>query len=253
MTTKLKKQFQIFLLAAIQFLPVQLIGFAKAETIDTPNAKTQKVLNLTELKNTELTKLSIERRLLGSMNLPSGGIVAIDPISKLNLEDNFIQKVRPGFYPVSVYQSRSAGNGTRNALAEIRFSTEKVVKWELATTRLQPAGSWHPGSDYGFQVESATGAFISPEGIGALDETEKRMLKVKPESGSLFSEYLRPILEAGSPAAFIFKFPSNEALNMAVFETGDSDGIYSSYLGYDQSNKPIVLVASFLIIEQSLP
>lgn len=223
------------------------ITVAQFEPAELPKVRASTLLALEKTLATDayLQRQNIHRRVVGDITVPSGRVIAIDPISLEGAGDIFLQKIPSGSFPVYAYVLNVGPNDDRIALVELRISNNLVSNWKLAQTAEQIPPESLDDADYGYFVGGATGAFLSPESL-----MEIMSPKLYPEGSSFYSEYLQPLLsKAEQPAAFLFKLPANPDVDVAIFETGDSDGIYPSYFGYDDDGSPVRLVTTFYMIE----
>ena len=80
-----------------------------------------------EVKGTTLEFLD-----LGNLNLPTGKIVACDPLVCLGEVQAFTKTVKPGNYPVTVCIAASGDFSGRYAAVKLEFNKTTATKWELA-------------------------------------------------------------------------------------------------------------------------
>jgi hypothetical protein len=211
-----------------------------------PNPATEFAVNLTTASDAVLVSHGIQRKILGPLNLPSGKLIAIDPISLVEQGSHFVQMFPVGASIAYAYLTNDDFNGERVVLTEVQFSDEKVEQWRLAEVEDVPRPATLVDTDYGMIVEGAIGSYMSPEFL-----TEIKNPKLYPSEGSFYSEYLFDKLNGSQQAvSFLFQYSKHSKVNAAVFETGDSDGIYPSFIGYSKSGKPIKLVTTFFMLEQ---
>jgi hypothetical protein len=232
--------------ALVLFIGSTITAHSMAAELPNPNSKTLLALEKTQASDQKLEADQIHRSFVGNIDIPSGQVVALDPISLTGADDVFTQKFPAGSFAVFVYVMRVDETDKRIALAELRISEDPVSYWKLAQMANRVPPKYMEDSDYGYSAESATGAFMSPESLKAVTNP-----KLYPDGGSLFSEFLQPVLaSAEQPAAFLFKLPNDQKISVAVFETGDSDGVYPSYVGFDKAGSPVKLVTTFFMIEK---
>ena len=118
------------------------------------------------LENIEnlFTKNHIENPLIesfdaGIINLPTGRIIACDPLITNDMKEfkiNFPQ----GQFAVLVHKERES-----NCIAyvEIVFADEEIVAWKLATTEDQNIDELKGEEIFGYPVESGMGCFMDFE------------------------------------------------------------------------------------------
>ncbi|MCL1895803.1 MAG: DUF4241 domain-containing protein [Clostridiales bacterium] len=190
-----------------------------------------------------LTKLS-----LGDLYLSTGLIVANDPFVCFETEP-FTISVEPGHYPVTIsvahYPIReTVGEDRRVALAMLRFSDQKPVRWEMAvTSEKQAAGLSELGEDdfFGYGVDSGTGGFMDK----AVAD------KIAKDTDTDFYEKFEEELEATYVHTYNYLLCSaygGEHKDFACFSSGWGDGSYPSYFGFDDEGRPCSLVTDFCIL-----
>lgn len=179
---------------------------------------------------------------LGLLNLPTGKIVANDPLCFFETIP-FEKPVAPGNYPVILY-IHHIEDDRRVAFAEIRFTENLPYRFELALKERENAEELSEDDYYGYGVDSGTGGFMDKltcdEFVSLLETLEDGML---------------PELEEALNASYIdtystvnYKLPGQEH-NLVVFSSGFGDGCYSSYWGYDEYDKLCCLITDFKTIE----
>jgi len=83
----------------------------------------------TEFNGTPLKHLE-----LGQLNLPTGQIIACDPLVTFSNSLPFTRTVKPGSYPVIVCIAMTKNSGDRYAVVKLEFAKTKAIRWELAIT-----------------------------------------------------------------------------------------------------------------------
>ena len=97
---------------------------------------------------------------VGTLYLPSGQIVACDPLVGQEREP-FIQAVLPGRYPVDLSLGLDvAADVERVVLARILFTRNNPVIWIKALRRNEAHLASDDGTSFGFLVNSGTAAFM---------------------------------------------------------------------------------------------
>ena len=140
------------------------------------NEKTKKVLNYVFVEDeieiiAEDKKIKLSKKDIGLLSLSTGKIVACDPIVCGQLME-FTRTVNPGNYPVSVHIVCIGDVNTSVALASIKFSDKKPVKWEMALKEDQNAEELEDGYIFGYAVDAGTGGFMDKavaDKIGEID------------------------------------------------------------------------------------
>ena len=126
---------------------------------------------------------ALSRREIGLLNLPTGRIVAADPMKRYPdyMEEKipFERTVNPGKYPVVLYGVNMGGQG-QNAFAEIRFTSNPPVAFEHAIMNRDSNRNYRQGSPFGFAVTDLQACFMdyaAAESIkSALEISERDIL-----------------------------------------------------------------------------
>lgn len=208
--------------------------------------------------------LPLEELAAGRIALPSGRVIACDPL--VSLETNarpFTRAVPEGRHPVTL--GVLAGDV---ALASVRFGRAKVARWEIATC----AGESAEGRP-GYGVDSGTGCFADAEtaeahaaarrALGQRVAQQLRAEGVDPADASWHDAYAErlaeespdPLAETTVRAAIRKKRFASVALGgesgtLVAFTTGVGDGVYASYWGLDAKGRPMMLVTDFGLLER---
>jgi len=216
-----------------------------SDELDDLNKDTKAEKILLKLKNGKLGEeyeVKIYEQALGILNLPTGKIVANDPLTFFEYEP-FATTVPIGKYPVFVHVSCPySSNDKRVAFAEIRFTENPPVRFELALlNELEKASSLDTDNDYG--VDSATGCFMDYETCMILKD------KVDQHTGNDMIAESAELENALEETSTIFstanKFLSNTENNIVAFSSGFGDGGYFSYWGFDEKNEICCLITDF--------
>lgn len=95
---------------------------------------------------------------LGDLHLPTGRIVACDPMVELEDTDSFMQTAPPGTYPVEACVIPSRKWGDRYACVRVVVTDARPVRYECGMTGKENIdGPIEPGSYYGFGVDAGVG------------------------------------------------------------------------------------------------
>ena len=204
------------------------------------NEKTKQVLNYVLAEDeieitTEDEEIKLSKKDIGLLSLPTGKIVACDPIVCGQLTE-FRRTVHPGSYPVSVYIARIDGFDTRVALASLRFSDKKPVKWEMALKEGQNIEELEDGYIFGYAVDAGTGGFMDKAAADKIDETDIDMFDMLDDT--LFNDDHKPY-------GIVSVTGEND---VAAFLSGYGDGYYASYFGIDEDGNLCILVTDFDIL-----
>lgn len=184
----------------------------------------------------------------GKINLPSGKLVACDPL--LTNDMLAFSTVFPtGEFSVLVHKERESNCV---AYVEIVFSNAPISKWKLATTGNQRVEELKGEEIYGYPVESGMGCFMDVETQAELDSLEQRIFQRKgADFMGLYEEFFHEHFfdENGAIDQFAMLKPNDDfAGNIFAFETGYGEGFYGSYIGFDSEGSPVKIVTEFIEI-----
>lgn len=99
----------------------------------------------------------------GTLCLPSGQIVACDPLTG-RMREPFVQAVMPGRYAVDLSLGLDVAEKVERALfARILFTKNKPVIWVKALCENETAAREEQGEAFGFVVRSGTAAYMDQE------------------------------------------------------------------------------------------
>ncbi|MBL8759975.1 MAG: DUF4241 domain-containing protein [Phycisphaerae bacterium] len=180
---------------------------------------------------------------LGKLKLPTGKIVACDPFVDPDKAVELDLTVPAGTYPVDLVIGRRPSGDERIVFAAINFNSGKVVRWQWAAPKGWVSRSAEPNLAYEYGVDSGTGAFFDASGCRLFKGYSfdhplyQRLLKAKEKNNKPTRDWALDSLDDGS------------GLNAAVFSSGDGDGAYSSYWGFDENGNVICLVTDFLMLD----
>jgi len=187
-------------------------------------------LGVFALSSAEMAERKITVTTIGELELPTGEIVACDPLITGLGRRPFSRKVKPGRYPVILLQVR-----TKIAVAALRFGTGLPVRWELATfARDRPSGY-----EFEFIVDDAVASFM-----------DKSFLTIMSDNQEELDDYLADV--ACTIDRFCIDSPiEGNPINVAMFDTGYGDGAYRSFWGLDASGEPLLLMTDFEVLENA--
>ncbi|MGV8915544.1 MAG: DUF4241 domain-containing protein [Kaistella sp.] len=184
----------------------------------------------------------------GTINLPTGRLVACDPLITNDMKEfriNFPQ----GEFPVLVHKEKDT-----NCIAyvEIIFGDSEITKWKLATTEEQNTEELKDEEIFGYPVESGMGCFMDVETQECLNHLEKKLYHRKAaDFMGIYEEFFHEHFfdDNGAIDQYAFLKPDEEKEgNIFAFETGYGDGFYASYIGFGNDNQPIKIVTEFIEI-----
>lgn len=216
--------------------------------IDTIKAEPSEVTALPHLFETAFIKGTIKKREkdtiqlygvnIGKLKIPTGIIIACDPMHIDEYGIPFTQVFPNGEFPVQLSVAKIK-NEERIAFARIHFSDAPVVQWAFALRKgdkqIPIGGEDRPG----YSVDAGVGVFID----SAANNVLNRNHVVNMDTG-IYLELEKNYRHKWRYAIFNFKDH-----NLATFSSGFGDGYYSSYIGFDANGKPCRLLTDFNILD----
>ncbi|RWC42086.1 MAG: DUF4241 domain-containing protein [Mesorhizobium sp.] len=203
-----------------------------ASSNDWEAAEISSNLGVFALSDAEMAERKITVIKIGDLELPTGEIIACDPLITGLGRPAFSRKVEPGRYPVMLLQAQG-----RIAAAVLRFGSGLPARWELATF----------ASDRPPVYESEFLEFIVDDAVASF--MDKSVLTLMSDQEEL-DEYLADV--ACSLDRFGIDNPiAGNPLNVAMFDTGFGDGGYRSFWGLNTAGEPLVLMTDFEVLENA--
>lgn len=182
---------------------------------------------------------------LGELNLPTGKIVACDPLVAPETPP-FSGQVKGGKYPVTLY-IHCIDDDKRVGFAKLSFSEKLPSRFELAVSEGQNLEELDKGEFYGYGVDSGTGGFMDEKTAASLAELMDRS-----------EDYCVPGLDEMLEDSYVYTYstanytlPGTE-LNLAAFSSGFGDGAYPTYWGLDDEDNVCCLITDFQTVDYNL-
>lgn len=190
-----------------------------------------------EVERADSGDFSLSQQHIGTLQLPTGKLVACDPLMAFELQP-FTETFREGAYPVVLTIANRYGD-ERVAFARVQFAEREPTSWRMLTTEGQDISTLKPTEFFGYGVDAGLGAFLDASGAEAL--------KHKDEA---FEEVIFSGLRQNHKSTrdwTIVDLPGTGA-NLAVFSSGWGDGMYGTWLASDDHG-PIAAVTEFGVFE----
>jgi hypothetical protein len=172
----------------------------------------------------------------GLLSLPSGHVVACDPLST-GRPSPFVQTVLPGRYAVELSLARRGNGAEYVAMARIKFTDRQPTVWVMALLKGQDPAALPEGSFFGYRTDSGTGAFMDVEVV------PKANFAHLEEIDSLLVELTGNF----KPHRYWLEYPVDRSQNVVMFSSGEGEGSYPSYFGIDKEGDICTLVTDFRI------
>jgi len=179
-------------------------------------------------------ELTIELIEIGHIFLPSGQMVACDPLT-LWQANPFVQTVTVGRYPVTLSVARYPNQThKRVAMAKVTFRDHPALSWEMAVTASQDIAQLEMGEFYGYGVDSGTGSFLDAQAL--------ELLRAK---GETYHEMMIDELQKTDFLWANLTLEMESGINVVAFSSGYGDGAYPSSWGYDSNGEVVCLITDF--------
>ncbi|MGX7875764.1 DUF4241 domain-containing protein [Mesorhizobium sp. ORM6] len=198
-------------------------------------------LGVFDLSEAQMTEREITVTVIGELDLPTGEIIACDPLTTGADWPTLSRKVKPGRYPVSLLEAQG-----RVAAAILRFRSGKPVRWELATLPDQDTSNLKDDEIFGYPVDTGLGSFMDKTAIMLMSERQDK-LEAKQ---NYYDDVLAMEFESSQDKLMHHPVAGNP-LNIAMFSSGWGDGVYPSFWGLDATGAPLLLMTDFDVLENA--
>lgn len=198
------------------------------------------------LDDAELKARQIEKIALGDVELPTGKVVAADPLVQPE-RPPFVRSVKPGRYPVTLYRAQG-----RIAVAVMRFAEGAPAKWELATVAGQDTSELKDDQAFGYGVDAGLGCYMDASAFPLMEAREKLVATEKgTDDINYYDDVLAEELRRNNDDYALHKPMQDSAVNVAIFSSGWGDGYYPVFWGLDADGEPLVMMTEFYVLENA--
>jgi len=198
-------------------------------------------LDVFDLSEAQMAEREITVTVIGELDLPTGEIIACDPLTTGSDWPALSRKVEPGHYPVSLLEAQG-----RVAAAILRFRSGTPVRWELAILPGQDTSTLEGDKVFGYPVDTGLGSFMDKTAMVLMTEQQDKL-----EAGqNYYDDVLAVEFEANQDRLMHHPVAGNP-LNIAMFSSGWGDGIYPSFWGLDSAGEPLLLMTDFEVLENA--
>jgi Protein of unknown function (DUF4241) len=194
-----------------------------------------------------------DRFLIGQLNLPTGKVVCTDPMFReLGLPQTWT--VKKGKYPVYIYIGLSDNFEGRVAYAELAIKDEKPTYWELSLIAENLLSDNLEKKINGmYPVEAGLSCFADFETYKLLDDEVSDYNKAD-SSNNYYTDKLEKLFKGNKniPKSSRSENWINYQLhhsNIIIFGSGQGDGLYPRYVGYDKDGNVIKFITDFIQIK----
>ncbi|MFB6264595.1 MAG: DUF4241 domain-containing protein [Bradymonadaceae bacterium] len=194
----------------------------------------------------------IRRRHLGRLHMPTGSLVACDPLDRLETEP-FATRFEPGDYPVVLFAAELRDE-ILPAYAMLKLRESEPTSWEAARVENEAPDRFATRPS-GYPVDSSLGCFMDSAAAKALMDYCHSVMPDENDFRRNLRGQVRRRLEKGYGWANLNlkhegKIPqADEHLNIVAFDAGYGPGIYSSYLGHADDGALTRIVTDFEILD----
>ncbi|MBN9222825.1 MAG: DUF4241 domain-containing protein [Mesorhizobium sp.] len=203
-----------------------------ASPVDWDASEISNNLGVVALSDAEMAKREITATVIGELELPTGEIVACDPLITGLERPAFSRKVRPGRYPVTMLEAQG-----HVAVAILRFGHGSPMHWELATFA-SDRPPVYKSEFFEFIVDDAVASFMDKSVLTLMSDTEE------------LDDYLADVVYSLDRFGMDNPIEGNP-VNVAMCHTGYGDGAYRSFWGLDASGEPLLLMTDFEVLENA--
>lgn len=185
--------------------------------------------------HTDLGKYTSELKEIGNLSVPTGHIVACDPLV-FPERSPFERSVTPGTYPVYLHLAHFGSDHMRVAFGLLRFQDQLPVTWELATMKGQDVSTLQEDEFFGYPVDAGTGCFMDAKSANIMAEME--------DGYEFYENVIEPVYDEWANIQL-----SEEGDNVILFHSGWGDGSYPSFWGLNEQGEAVCLVTNFFVID----
>ena len=195
--------------------------------------------------------VALWRRSCGKLLLPTGRIVACDPLAHPGTEA-FEVSVAPGAYSIRLVMAQLRDE-VRAAYAAVEFAPGEVERWERATVP-DADTSLFGADEHGFSVVSSVAAWMDAHTAASLlDYTES----LEPDEDDEFARQLSAGLRRGRKRHDVgwarVALPEFGPGNVVAVEAPACSEPYRSYVGYDAAGEIARLVTDLGVLQLRFP
>jgi hypothetical protein len=182
--------------------------------------------------------ITLTRRRVGDLALPTGRLVACDPFVFPEAEPFFLPLPR-GTFPIILSIAQIATD-QRVAYATVRFRQSIPVTWDMMTVGDQDTSTLKEDEFFGYPVDAGTGCFM--------DHSTGRLLNERMKQEDTFFETLIAEMDKTYQHTWSWLDMRFGESNLIAFSSGYGDGMYATYAGFDADGEVSVVVTDFRVI-----
>jgi hypothetical protein len=211
----------------------------------------------------EIVGKKLDRLSIGKVSLPSGEIIACDPLVYLTETMPYFMTVPPGEYEVTLaVVVPDDGDCARYAAARVRFSDTEAVRYEEALMGDEDLSEVNEqegdGFFFGFGVDAGLACICDAKVRDAYLAFKKDWESKAGERDDLYTDYFDDLLIENAKANPLYQRDGGDWLNwripetdhrIPIFASGFGDGFYPVWFGFDADGNICSLVVQFIDIE----
>lgn len=189
----------------------------------------------------------IEVRDIAALHVPSGRIVACDPLVFFDAPP-FTRAIPIGSHPVRISIAHLPNGDERIAAAIMRCDEATPTSWEMALLPGQDVGSLDADEFFGYPVDAGLGCFMDEESAQRL---ARRMKQEREREGSnYYDDVLAAEMEPTRKNTHDWadhRPSAGEPHNVIIFSSGWGDGFYATWFGM-AGEAPCCVVTDFGVV-----
>lgn len=195
----------------------------------------------------------IERRNLGRLHMPTGELVACDPLHDIESEP-FDTALEPGAYQTVLFAA-DLRDEKLIAYAMLNIGEKPPIRWEAATVGGGGDNPFDPYETDGYPVDGSLGCFMDAETAKVLMDYSHSVMEDDDEFRRVLRGRVRRRLERGYGWANVnlkhdAKVPQAEGHhNVIAFDAGYGPGLYTTYIGWDEDDEISRIVTDFEVLD----
>jgi hypothetical protein len=177
---------------------------------------------------------------VAELELPTGRIIACDPLVYADGTPAFSRTVPPGRYPVDACVAQLEPGHVRVAAIRVVFQPGAPDRWSPAETE-GPDGL----VGHGYGVDAGLGCVMDARARDLLVAAQRAVGDARPHGN-----YYDDVLEAElGDREWVDHHPApGRTENVVIVHSGWGDGVYGSTWGLDADGKPVWLVTDFRVL-----
>jgi len=190
--------------------------------------------------------VTISTHQIGELVVPSGKIIACDPLIGPDTRYYFKKTIEPGHYPVIVSVADFQPHAdTRIACAMLRISDGTPVRWESAFIN-------EKDDRITYGVDAGTGCFVDLDAAQILEDLFSDEDEFEGLCDLILAEMKNNSLGKYRTAGWAnMQINKDTEANIITFTSGWGDGGYASFWGYDERGKLTSLVTDFALFPKN--